>query len=37
MEPIHKRMPMLISSKHWQHWLAQPVEMIERLVVACPD
>jgi len=37
MEPIHERMPVIVSAEHWQDWLAEPVEKVERLVTACPD
>lgn len=37
MQPIHERMPVIISPEHWQDWLAEPVEKVERLVAACPD
>jgi putative SOS response-associated peptidase YedK len=37
MEPIHERMPVIISQEHWKDWLAEPVEKIERLVVAYPE
>ena len=37
MRPIHERMPVIIGPEHWQDWLAEPVEKIERLVATCPD
>ncbi|MBL0166312.1 MAG: SOS response-associated peptidase [Propionivibrio sp.] len=36
MEPIHERMPVIISPEHWQDWLAEPVEKVERLVAPYP-
>ena len=36
MEPIHERVPVIISPEHWQDWLAEPVEKVERLVAPYP-
>jgi putative SOS response-associated peptidase YedK len=37
MEPIHDRMPVIVSPEHWQDWLSAPVEAIQPLVSAYPD
>lgn len=37
MEPIHDRMPVIISQENWKDWLAEPVDKIEGMVAAYPD
>jgi putative SOS response-associated peptidase YedK len=36
MEPIHDRMPVILTPEHWQAWLTAPTEDIQSLVVPCP-
>jgi putative SOS response-associated peptidase YedK len=35
MEPIHDRMPVILTPDHWRDWLAAPVEDIQSLVAPC--
>lgn len=37
MEPIHDRMPVIISPENWRAWLSEPAENIAGLVIADPD
>lgn len=36
MEPIHDRMPVIISPERWQDWMTAPVEKIRSLVTSYP-
>lgn len=36
MEPIHDRMPVIVSPDHWNDWMTAPVDEVKSLVASYP-